>query len=228
MQDDQAYGIPTGDSAAGSTSRRVPLAMAMGRTVRVDRTIPHDRLMARVQEKIADGPVLKMIASFLKAEILEGARQWTPEAGAPQGAVLSPLLSNVYLDPLDHFLGYHFRGTKRGICHWARAKSIRKLKDTLRPLTRRQSGESLAVILAKVNRTLQGWFVYFQHSRPWIFPRLDSWIRRRLRSILRKRSKRRGISQGHDHQRWKNAFFTAQGLFNLEQARGAVCQSSRR
>jgi RNA-directed DNA polymerase len=48
--------------------------------------------------------VLRLIESFLKADILDEASQWTPEAGAPQGAVLSPLLSNVYLDPLDHLL----------------------------------------------------------------------------------------------------------------------------
>lgn len=40
----------------------------------------------------------------MKADILDEAAQWTPEAGAPQGAVLSPLLSNIYLDPLDHLL----------------------------------------------------------------------------------------------------------------------------
>ena len=67
-------------------------------------SIPHDRLMARLETKIADGPVLKLIASFLHAEILEEATQWTPQSGAPQGAVLSPLLSNVYLDPLDHLV----------------------------------------------------------------------------------------------------------------------------
>lgn len=65
-------------------------------------SIPHDRLMDRLREKIADGPVLSLIESFLKADILDEAGAWTPEAGAPQGAVLSPLLSNVYLDPLDH------------------------------------------------------------------------------------------------------------------------------
>jgi RNA-directed DNA polymerase len=65
-------------------------------------SIPHHRLMDRLAEKIADGPVLSLIERFLKASIMEGASQWTPETGAPQGAVLSPLLSNVYLDPLDH------------------------------------------------------------------------------------------------------------------------------
>jgi len=67
-------------------------------------TIPHDRLMDRLRTKIADGPLLSLIHSFLQADILDEAAQWTPESGAPQGAVLSPLLSNVYLDPLDHLL----------------------------------------------------------------------------------------------------------------------------
>jgi retron-type reverse transcriptase len=67
-------------------------------------SIPHDRLMERLETKLADGPVLRLIAAFLKADILDEAAQWTPEQGAPQGAVLSPLLSNIYLDPLDHLV----------------------------------------------------------------------------------------------------------------------------
>lgn len=67
-------------------------------------SIPHDRLMDRLRERIADGSVLRLIESFLQAEILEGASHWTPEQGAPQGAILSPLLSNIYLNPLDHLL----------------------------------------------------------------------------------------------------------------------------
>lgn len=67
-------------------------------------SIPHDRLMRRLEEKIADGPVLRLIEQFLQASILDEGEQWTPETGAPQGAVLSPLLSNVYLDPLDHLV----------------------------------------------------------------------------------------------------------------------------
>ncbi len=67
-------------------------------------TIPHDRLMGRLRERIADGRILERIASFLKAGILDGLKEWEPEAGAPQGAVLSPLLSNIYLNPLDHLM----------------------------------------------------------------------------------------------------------------------------
>jgi RNA-directed DNA polymerase len=67
-------------------------------------TIPHDLLMARVREKVADNPVLDLVASFLRQQVMDSANGWTPETGTPQGAVLSPLLSNIYLDPLDHLM----------------------------------------------------------------------------------------------------------------------------
>jgi RNA-directed DNA polymerase len=67
-------------------------------------TIPHGKLMERVRERVADGRVLKLLAAFLEARIMEGSEEWTPLAGAPQGAVLSPLLSNIYLNPLDHLM----------------------------------------------------------------------------------------------------------------------------
>jgi len=65
-------------------------------------TIPHDRLVERVKERIADGQVLRLIESFLKQGVLDGLESWTSEEGTPQGAVVSPLLANVYLNPLDH------------------------------------------------------------------------------------------------------------------------------
>ena len=65
-------------------------------------TIPHQKLLDRVKEKISDGRVLELIEMYLKQDILDGLESWTPEEGSPQGAVISPLLSNVYLNPLDH------------------------------------------------------------------------------------------------------------------------------
>lgn len=53
---------------------------------------------------MADGRVLKLIESFLSQQVMEGLEEWTPMAGSPQGAVVSPLLSNIYLDPLDHLM----------------------------------------------------------------------------------------------------------------------------
>jgi RNA-directed DNA polymerase len=285
-----SYGFRPGRGCKDAL-RRVDHLLKAGYTIVVDAdlkgyfdSIPHDGLMSRLKEKVADGPVLSLIESFLKANIMDGMQEWTPEAGAPQGAVLSPLLSNIYLDPLDHlvarsgfemvryaddfvilcrtpeealralelvqqwvsdngltlhptktkvvdartegfdFLGYHFHGTKR----WPRTKSISKLKDAIRAKTKRTQGDSLYEIIGSLNRTLRGWFTYFQHSRPWIFPKLDGWIRGRLRSILRKRAKRRGRGRGLDHHRWPNAFFAEQGLYNLELAHVMARQPSLR
>jgi RNA-directed DNA polymerase len=65
-------------------------------------TIPHGPLMKRVGAKIADGRVLRLIEAYLKAGVMESVKSWQPtERGTPQGAVISPLLANIYLDPLD-------------------------------------------------------------------------------------------------------------------------------
>jgi RNA-directed DNA polymerase len=65
-------------------------------------TIPKDRLLKLIKEHISDSRMLKLIKLFLDQSILEELREWTPVAGVPQGAVLSPVLSNLYLNPLDH------------------------------------------------------------------------------------------------------------------------------
>lgn len=247
-------------------------------------SIPHAGLMRRLRTKIADGPVLSLIESFLKANILDGLEEWSPETGAPQGAVLSPLLSNIYLNPLDHlmadagfamvryaddfvilcrtpaeasralelvqnwvaengltlhptktkvvdarnegfdFLGYHFEGGHRD----PREKSLRKLKETIRAKTQRTNGDSLAEIIALLNRTLRGWFEYFKHSRRWIFGWIDGLVRRRLRSLLCKRERLRRHGTGYANIRWPKAFFAAHGLFSLEEAHELARQSSLR
>lgn len=64
--------------------------------------IPQDKLLAAVSEKVADGKVLGLIEKYLQQGVMDSCKGWTPtETGTPQGAVLSPLLSNVYLNPLD-------------------------------------------------------------------------------------------------------------------------------
>jgi RNA-directed DNA polymerase len=250
-------------------------------------SIPHAGLMAEVGRYIADGRLLDLTERFLGQDILEGMSRWSPEEGTPQGAVISPLLANLYFHPIDEameaagfqmiryaddfvimcrdeseahhalhlvqqliterglvlhpektrivdtaepgqgfdFLGYHFEGGTR----WPRKKSLKKLKDAIRSKTGRSNGHSLCVITANVNKMLRGWFEYFKHSHKWTFPALDGWIRRRLRSILRTRSKgSKGISGKMDHIRWPNKFFWDNGLFSLEEAHMKLLQSSTR
>ncbi|HET8636551.1 MAG TPA: group II intron reverse transcriptase/maturase [Acidobacteriaceae bacterium] len=238
-------------------------------------TIPHQKLMQRVRERIADRRVLKLIEAFLTAKVMEGLEQWTPASGAPQGAVLSPLLSNIYLDPLDHlaeesgyqmtryaddfvilckspqeaelamnlvkqwveenglvlhpvktriidaakesfeFLGYRFDQGRK----WPRDRSMAKLRETIRIKTRPTDGRSLRVVIEDVNRTLRGWFGYFKHSHRAIFREVDGFARRRLRRLLGKRHKRKGIGRSrNDHRRWPNKFFEQMGFYSLVQA----------
>jgi RNA-directed DNA polymerase len=271
--------------------RRVDELLKSGFTYIVDAdlksyfdTIPHDRLMALIGQKVSDGRVLTLIEMFLKQGVLDDLHEWTPETGSPQGAVISPLLSNIYLNPLDHqmakagfemvryaddfvilcrspeeasralamvqdwtaaagltlhptktrivnakddafeFLGYRFVKDKR----FPRAKSLTKLKDTIRAKTKRNSGRCLPAIIGLLNPTLRGWFGYFKHSHKATFKALDGWIRMRLRSILRRRQGRRGRGRGSDHHRWRNAYFAKHGLYSLTAAHAMACQSSLR
>ena len=237
-------------------------------------SIPHTSLLGLVKRRIVDGSVLALLEQCLKAGVLEQMKDWQPtESGTPQGAVISPLLANLYLNPLDHlmaqqgwemvryaddlvvlcrtreeaeralaylrqwseaagltlhptktrivnaqeegfdFLGWHFRGHTK----WPRQKSLQKLQEKLRPLTRRTNGRSLSAIIAKLNPILRGWHNYFRQSNRAGLREPDGWLRRRLRAVLRKRQKRPGYGRTKaDHQQWPNRWFAEHGLFSLE------------
>jgi RNA-directed DNA polymerase len=243
-------------------------------------TIPKDRLLNRVRERVSDNGVLGLVEKFLDQGVMDGLSEWTPEKGTPQGAVISPLLANLYLNPLDHllaeagfamiryaddfviicrsraeaeqalakvqqwvedngltlhptktkivdartegfdFLGYTFRGELR----LPRKKSLDKMKETIRAKTKRTNGNSLQWMVGTLNATLQGWFGFFRHCHWNVFTDMDSWLRGRLRSILRKRAGRRGRGRGTDHQRWPNVYFADLGLYSLAAAHGRLSQ----
>jgi len=287
---EHSYGFRPGRGCKDAL-RRVDALLKAGYTHVVDAdlksyfdTIPHEALLRQIRTKVADGRVLTLVQAYLRQGIMDGLAYWTPTEGSPQGAVLSPLLSNIYLDPLDHlmaekgyemiryaddfvilcrgeqearealehvqqwtaehgltlhrqktrivdatrdgfdFLGYRFQQGHR----WPRTKSLRKFKDSIRAKTRRANGHSLRFIIEDVNSTTRGWYEYFKHSHRNTFRSLDSWIRMRLRSILRRRQGRRGRGRGADHQRWPNAFFATQRLFSMTAAYRAACQPAQR
>jgi RNA-directed DNA polymerase len=217
-----------------------------------------------------------------------------PEKGSPQGGIVSPLLANIYLNPLDwlmaelgfksvryaddivvlvpsakaakqaleqlkswtdqaeltlhpdktrlvdmtesrahfEFLGYRFLRTAKGkVIRLVRAKSKKKLRESLRKPTKRANGRSLESIIAIINPKLRGWFAYFKQAHINEHKAMDEWVRMRLRSILRKRHKGKGRGGGLDHFKWPNRYFANLGLFSLERAReeqmslrgGATC-----
>ncbi|HZU61017.1 MAG TPA: group II intron reverse transcriptase/maturase [Solirubrobacteraceae bacterium] len=279
---EQSYGFRPGRGCKDAL-RRVETLLQAGQVWVVDvdiqhyfDTIPQDRVLAAVEQQVADGRVLDLLRRMLEQGVLEGLERWEPEAGTPQGAVISPLLANIYLTPLDHllgargwamvryaddlvvlcpnraeaeaalaaietwmtaqglrlhpektrivdareqggfdFLGYHF---ERGM-HWPKPASTKRLRGAIKAKTRRSRGDSLATIIAELNPIIRGWYSYYRHGHPTTFPRLDGYIRMRLRSILRKRDGRAGRGRGSDHQRWPNAFFIDHGLFTMTTAR---------
>lgn len=288
---EESYGFRPGRSCKDAL-RRVDQLLVQGDQWVVDAdiqsyfdTIDHEILMEDVEQRIADGRVLALIRQYLTQNVMDGLKEWTPAMGTPQGAVISPLLANLYLHSVDQslqkagfhavryaddlvilcrtegearqalallqkemgrrkltlhpektrvvnvnqaggfeFLGYHFeRGRK-----YPRKKSVDRLKERIRELTKRTNGHSLESIITSLNRVLKGWYGYFKHGRSWIFRALDRWIRMRLRSILRKRSGRKGRGRGLDHQRWPNAFFAERGLFTFVGTRAQELQSPRR
>lgn len=108
---EHSYGFRPGRGCKDAL-RRVQTLLDEGHTWIVDAdlksyfdTIPKDRLMSRVKERIADSRVLALIRSYLDQGAMEELTWHEPaERGTPQGAVISPLLANIYLDPLDHLL----------------------------------------------------------------------------------------------------------------------------
>jgi len=104
----QSYGFRPGKGCKDAL-RRVDELLRSGKAWVVDAdlksyfdTIPHERLMERVGEKIADGKVLNLIEGMLRAGVMDSVEGWqATKQGSPQGAVISPLLSNIYLNGLD-------------------------------------------------------------------------------------------------------------------------------
>ena len=280
---EHSYGFRPGRGAKDAL-RRVDQRLKAGKVWVVDAdlkayfdTIPQAPLMGRVEEQIADRRVLELIEKLLQQGVMESAKGWQPtERGTPQGAVISPLLANLYLNPLDQmmawqgqemvryaddfvilcesqakaqavreqlrqwtavagltlhpvktriieasqkggfdFLGYHFERGHR----WPRQKSRDKFRETIRQQTGRRDPRPMKPIIAEVNRTLRGWFQYFQHSVRNVFASEDRWVRQRLRTMLRRRHQGQGRARGRDHQRWPNAYFAELGLFSLAIAR---------
>ena len=92
-------------------------------------TIPHDKLMACLEKRIADRSVLGLIRMWLKAPIVETddqgkAKTTRPDKGTPQGGVISPLLANLYLHWFERL--FH---SEQGPATWAKAKIVRYADD---------------------------------------------------------------------------------------------------
>jgi len=108
------------------------------------------------------------------------------------------------------FLGFSFRHYRLGI----RESSIKRFKDRVRSLTRRQQGRNVDAVIADLNPVLRGWVAYFGVAQVTLVLRyLDSWIRMRMRSFKFKRR------CNHDNWRLPNKRLKRWGLLSLQQCR---------
>jgi RNA-directed DNA polymerase len=130
-------------------------------------TIPHEKLIEAVREKVVDGSVLNLIRSILKAGVMEGGSFYLDEQGVPQGGVVSPLLSNIYLNPLDKLM------TERGhritryaddfvICCKSQ-KGAERVQKTVVKLLEEELGLKVHPEKTKIVNNLEEPFVFLGH-----------------------------------------------------------------
>ena len=129
---------------------------------------------------------------------------------------LSPEKSRIsHLEEGFDFVGWHYESRWR----WPRQKSTQALRRKLREKTRRPRSGSMEAICGELNPILRGWYNFFREGNCIrSFGQVSSWVRRRLRSILYRRHKGRGIGSPKLNFRWPNRCFDQWGLFDMETA----------
>jgi RNA-directed DNA polymerase len=200
---EQSYGFRPGRGCKDALRRVVEL-LKDGYTHVVDAdlksyfdTIDHETLMGLVKRKVSDGRVLKLLQGFLEQEVMEGLQRWTPERGSPQGAVVSPLLSNIYLDPLDHLMEQEgFQMVRYADDFVVLCRNEEEAKRALEVIQRWVSEAKLTLHPTKTRivdaRTDRFAFLGYEFTPKYRFPRKKSMLK--LRDSVRQKTRR---NNGH-------------------------------
>ena len=161
-------------------------------------TIDHEILMGEVEKEVADGRVLDLVRGYLKQGVMDGAKRWKPTAGTPQGAVISPLLANLYLHPVDlALIGAGHEGVRYADDLVILCKTEREAREALALLKAELGRRKLELHPEKtriVDATEPGGFDFLGYH----FERRTRWPRRKslnaLKDRIRARTKR---TNGH-------------------------------
>lgn len=155
-------------------------------------------------------------------EALEIVQQWTQSNGLELHPDKTHMGNCREKGKGFEFLGYRFERGHRLV----RNKSLKSLREKIKEQTKRTCGKSIEKVISKLNRMLKGWFEYFKHAVFNIFKAIDSFIRRRLRAILREQTNRPGFGKNlRDHKLWPNQFFAERELFTMSKAHILARQS---
>jgi len=149
---DFSYGFRPGRSAhqACEMLQNTAVKMAGGWVLEVDikrffDTLVHEHLREILERRVRDGVILRLIGKWLNAGVLEGAELSRPEAGTPQGGVISPLLANIYLhEVVDDWFVREVQPRLQG-----RAVLIRYADDLVFIFTRKEDAERVLNVLPK-------------------------------------------------------------------------------
>jgi len=108
-------------------------------------TLVHEHLREILERRVRDGVILRLIGKWLNAGVLEGAELSRPEAGTPQGGVISPLLANIYLhEVIDDWFVREVQPRLKG-----RAALIRYADDLVFVFARKEDAERVLNVLPK-------------------------------------------------------------------------------
>ena len=197
---ENSYGFRPGRSCKDAL-RRVQNLIGTGHKWVVDGdiksyfdSIKHKRLIELIERKVTDQTVLGLIAKFLKQEVMEGMKRRESREGTPQGAVLSPLLANIYLDPFDHVMaeeGYEMIRYADDFVVMCRNEE--EAKVALKKIKRWMKEAGLELHLEKtrivdVNQKGGFDFLGYHFERGWKWPRKKSL--KKLRDAIREKTKR--------------------------------------
>lgn len=149
---DFSYGFRPGRSAhqACNALQNASVRMAGGWVLEVDiskffDTLDHGRLLAILRQRVRDGAILRLIGKWLNAGVMEGLQLSHPEAGTPQGGVISPLLANIYLhEVLDEWFTREVQPRLNGL-----AVLVRYADDFVFVFARKEDAERVFEVLPK-------------------------------------------------------------------------------
>lgn len=191
-------------------------ALRMGKSEVVDAdlsryfdTIPHHKLMRQVARRVSDGMILKLIKAWLRTPIVEedqdgGRRIAANPCGTPQGGVISPLLANIYLHPLDESVNEQCRqkprmiryaddlvilcrpgegrGFKERLGRWLQSRGLALNETKTRVLQSGESGLEFLGFSLRWQRSQKG--TAYVHTEP--SPKAEQALRERLRGLTRR------------------------------------------
>lgn len=161
--------------------------------------------------RYADDFIVQCRSQAEAQTVMEQLKAWVNEVGLTLHPQKTRIVDASQPGGFD-FLGWHLeRGWK-----WPREKSEQRLRENVRQQTRRTDGRAMSEVIAALNRRLKGWAYYFHGGNGDVYTRLDQWIRMRLRSVQRKRDRRKGRGRGYDHNRYPNAYWVDLGLISLK------------